>query len=145
LTSKQIAKVQHYAEDLKYPSGSLVYGGNDKDDYLYCLPDSREIEVCVEMMDKMGYLKLELGLSAMPKDHLADYLAYNNLKVMIHFSLPNFYHDNSGVSCVIYFLFILPLSGTYFEQSIEGSEGRRGQKYFDSLRELTITGHQPLA
>jgi hypothetical protein len=62
-----------------YPSGSLVYGGNDEDDYLYCLPDSVEIEVCHEMMDKMGYPKLELGLSAMPKDHHADYLAYNNL------------------------------------------------------------------
>jgi hypothetical protein len=87
LTSKQIAEVQHYAEDLKYPSGSLVYGGNDEDGYLYCLPDSREIEVYREMMDKMGYPKLELGSSAMPKNHLADCLAYNNLKVSIHFSL----------------------------------------------------------
>jgi hypothetical protein len=34
-------------------------------------------------MDKMGYPKLELGLSAMPKDQLADNLAYNNLKVYI--------------------------------------------------------------
>jgi hypothetical protein len=58
------------------------------DDYLYCLPHSRDIEVCREMMDKMGYLKLQLGLSAMPKDHLANYLAYNNLKVSIHFSPP---------------------------------------------------------
>jgi hypothetical protein len=90
LTNKQIAEVQHYAEDLKYPPCSLVYGCNDEDDYLYCLPDSREIEVCLEMMDKMGYLKLELGLSAMPKDHLVDCLAYNNLNVSIHFSPPIF-------------------------------------------------------
>jgi hypothetical protein len=34
-------------------------------------------------MDKMGYLKLELSLSAMLKDHLADCLAYNSLKVCI--------------------------------------------------------------
>jgi hypothetical protein len=88
LTSKQIAKVQHYVEDLKYPPGSLVYRSNDEDDYLYCLPDSREIEVCHEMMDTMGYPKLGLGLSAIPKDHLADCLAYNNLKVSIHFSHP---------------------------------------------------------
>jgi hypothetical protein len=32
-------------------------------------------------MDNMGYPKLELGLSAMPKDQLADCLAYNSLKV----------------------------------------------------------------
>jgi hypothetical protein len=32
-------------------------------------------------MDNMSYPKLELGLSAMPKDELADYLAYNSLKV----------------------------------------------------------------
>jgi hypothetical protein len=35
------------------------------------------------MMDNMGYPKLELGLSAMTKDLLADSLAYNNLKVFI--------------------------------------------------------------
>jgi hypothetical protein len=38
---------------------SLVYGGNDEDVYLYCLPDNRELEVCHEMMDKLGYPKLE--------------------------------------------------------------------------------------
>jgi hypothetical protein len=34
-------------------------------------------------MDKMGYPKLELGLSAISKDQLADNLAYNSLKVYI--------------------------------------------------------------
>jgi hypothetical protein len=62
--------VHDFAEDIKYPSGSLVYRGNDKDEYLYCLLDTRELEVCHEMMDKMGYPKLECGLSAMPKDQL---------------------------------------------------------------------------
>jgi hypothetical protein len=33
----------------------------------------------------MGYPKLELGLSAMTKDQLADSLAYNSLKVCIFF------------------------------------------------------------
>jgi hypothetical protein len=47
------------------------------------MPDNKENNVCWEMMDKMGYPKLELGLSAMPKDHLADCLAHNNLKVCI--------------------------------------------------------------
>ena len=83
LTEEQIAEVQHYAKDLKYPRGSLVYGGNDEDVFLYYLPYSKEIHVCREMMDNIGYPKLELGLSAMSKDQLADSLAYNSLKVCI--------------------------------------------------------------
>jgi hypothetical protein len=75
--------VQHYARDLKYPRGSLVYGGSDEDDFLYCVPDIKEIHVCREIMDNIGYPKLELGLSAMSKDELADSLAYNSLKVCI--------------------------------------------------------------
>ena len=62
-----------------YPHGSLVYGGDNDDDFLYCLPNSKEINVCREMMDHMGYLKLELGLSTMTRDQLADSLAYNSL------------------------------------------------------------------
>jgi hypothetical protein len=81
LSLEQIAEVQHYAKDLKYPQGSLVYGGNDEDDFLYYLPDSKEVNVCREMMNNMGFLKLELGLSIMTKDQLADSLAYNSLKV----------------------------------------------------------------
>jgi hypothetical protein len=83
LSEEQISEVHHYAKDLKYPRGSLVYGGNDEDDFLYCLLDNKEINVCREMMDNMGYPKLELGLSAMMKDQLADSLAYNSLKVCI--------------------------------------------------------------
>jgi hypothetical protein len=45
LTKEQIVEVHHYARDLKYPRGSLVYGGNDEDNYLYCLPDNKEIDV----------------------------------------------------------------------------------------------------
>jgi hypothetical protein len=77
LSEQQIAEVQYDAKDLKYPRGSLVYGGNDEDDYLYYLTDNKEIDVCHKLMDNMGYPKLELGLSAMPKDQLADCLAYN--------------------------------------------------------------------
>jgi hypothetical protein len=39
------------------------------------------------MMENMGYPKLKLGLSTMPKDHLADCLAYNNLKVYVQSTL----------------------------------------------------------
>jgi hypothetical protein len=81
LSKEQIAETQHYARDLQYPRGSLVYGGDDEDDFLYCLPDNKEIHVCQEMADNIGYPKFELGLSAMTKDQLADSVAYNTLKV----------------------------------------------------------------
>jgi hypothetical protein len=112
--------VQHYAKDLKYPRGSLVYGGNDEDDFLYCLPYSKEIHVCQEITDNIGYPKLELGLSAMSKDQLADSLAYNSMKVCI---------------LLIYLLlwFFLPLlrshtsfSGSNSKQGFEGLERYEG-------------------
>ena len=83
LSEEQIAEARQYARDLKYPQGSLVYRDNDEDDFLYCLPDNKEIFVCWEMMRNMGFPKLELGLSAMSKVDLADSLAYNSLKVYI--------------------------------------------------------------
>jgi hypothetical protein len=58
-----------------------VYGGNDEDDFLYCLLDNKEINVCWEMAYNIGYPKLELDLSTMSKDQLVDSLAYNSLKV----------------------------------------------------------------
>ena len=81
--AEQVAETEHYAKELKYPPGSLVYGGDNDDDFLYCLPESKEVNVCREIMDNMGYPKLELSLSAMTKDQLADSLAYNRLKVCI--------------------------------------------------------------
>jgi hypothetical protein len=47
---------------LKYPRGSLVYGGNDEDDYLYYIPNNKEIDVCCKMMDNLGYPKMIKGL-----------------------------------------------------------------------------------
>jgi hypothetical protein len=67
-----------------------VYEGDEENDFLYCLSNNKEIDVCREMMDKMGYLKLELGLSLMLKDHLADSLTYNSLKVCVYFSSQSF-------------------------------------------------------
>ena len=46
LSKEQIDEVQYYTKDLKYPRGSLVYGGSDEDDFLYCLPDNKEVNVC---------------------------------------------------------------------------------------------------
>jgi hypothetical protein len=81
LSEERIAEAKHYARELKYPKGSLVYNGTDEDNFLYCLPDNKEIFVCREMPRNIGFPKLELGLSAMSKDDLADSLAYNSLKV----------------------------------------------------------------
>jgi hypothetical protein len=68
LSLEQVAEVEHYAKDLKYPRGSLVYEGDDEDDFLYCLPDNKEVNVCREMMNNMGFPNLELGLSTMSND-----------------------------------------------------------------------------
>jgi hypothetical protein len=72
-----------YAKVLKYPLGSLVFNGTSEDDFLYCLPDNEEISICREMAKNIGFPKLEVGLSAMSKDELADNLVYNSLKVYI--------------------------------------------------------------
>jgi hypothetical protein len=85
LSREQIAEAEHYARDLKYPRGSLIYNSADEDDFLYCLLDNKEISVYREMADSIGYPKLEFGLSAMSKDQLADNLAYNSLKVRIFY------------------------------------------------------------
>jgi hypothetical protein len=81
LSEEEIAEDKHYARELKYPKGALVFNDTDEDDFLHCLPDNKEISVCREMAKNMGFLKLEAGLSAMSKDDLADSLAYNSLKV----------------------------------------------------------------
>jgi hypothetical protein len=81
LSEEEIAEARHYAQELKYPKGSLVYNGTNEDDFLYFLPDNKEISVCREMTRNIGFPKLEVGLSAMSKDDLADNLAYNSLKV----------------------------------------------------------------
>jgi hypothetical protein len=81
LSEEEIAEAKHYARELKYPKGALVFNDTDEDDFLYCLPDNKEISVCREMAKNMGFQKLEAGLSAMSKDGLADSLAYNSLKV----------------------------------------------------------------
>jgi hypothetical protein len=81
LSEGEIFEANHYAGELKYPKGALVFNGTDEDDFLYCLPDNKELSVCREMSRSMGFPKLEAGLSAMTKEDLADSLAYNSLKV----------------------------------------------------------------
>jgi hypothetical protein len=81
LSEEEIFEAKHYDQELKYPKGALVFNGTDEDDFLYCLPDNKELSVCREMARSMGFPKLEVGLCAMTKDDLADSLAYNSLKV----------------------------------------------------------------
>jgi hypothetical protein len=81
LSEEEIFEAKHCARELKYPKGALVFNGTDEDDFLYCLPDNKELSVCREMARSMGFPKLEAGLCAMTKDDLADSLAYNSLKV----------------------------------------------------------------
>jgi hypothetical protein len=81
LSKEEIFEAKHYARELKYPKGALVFNGTKEDDFLYFLPDNKELSVCREMARSMGFPKLEAGLCAMTKDDLADSLAYNSLKV----------------------------------------------------------------
>jgi hypothetical protein len=81
LTAKEKREAQFYAQKLKYPKGALISNGSGEEDFLYCLPDNKEISVCREMSKSFRFPTLENGLSVLSKDELADSLAYNSLKV----------------------------------------------------------------
>jgi hypothetical protein len=78
---KRKREAQFYAQKLKYPKGALIFNGSGEEDFLYCLPDNKEISVCREMSKSFEFPTLENGLSVLSKDELADSLAYNSLKV----------------------------------------------------------------
>jgi hypothetical protein len=101
LSKEEIFEAKHYARELKYPKGALVFNGTDEDDFLYCLPDNKELSVYREMARSMGFPKLEAGLCAMTKDDLADSLAYNSLKVprLQMMKLFEFWNENRLFSC----------------------------------------------
>jgi hypothetical protein len=81
LTQEEVLEARHYAQRLKYPKGALVFNGSNEEDFLYCLPDNKEISVCWEIGKSIGFPKLEDDLSILSKDELADSLAYNSIKV----------------------------------------------------------------
>jgi hypothetical protein len=58
-----------------------VFNGSNEEDFLYCLPDNKEISICREIGKSIGFPKLEDGLLILSKDELADSLAYNSIKV----------------------------------------------------------------
>jgi hypothetical protein len=57
----------------------LIFNGIGEEDFLYCLPDNKEISVCREMGRSFGFTTLEDGLSVLSKYELADSLAYDSL------------------------------------------------------------------
>jgi hypothetical protein len=79
LSQEEKREAQHYAPKLKYPNGALVFNGSGEEDFVYCLPDNKEISVCREIGRSIGFLKLEDGLSILSNDELADNLAYNSI------------------------------------------------------------------
>jgi hypothetical protein len=81
LSQEEMLEAQHYAQKLKYPKGALVFNGSGEEDFLYCLPNNKEIFVCREIGKSIGFPKLEDDLSILSKDELADSLAYNSIKV----------------------------------------------------------------
>jgi hypothetical protein len=81
LTEKEKQEAQFYAHKLKYPKGALIFNGSGEEDFLYCLPDNKEISVYREMSKSFGFPTLENRLSVLSKDELADNLVYNSLKV----------------------------------------------------------------
>jgi hypothetical protein len=81
LSQEEKREAQHYAQKLKNPKGALVFNGSEEEDFLYCLPNNKEISVCREIGRSIEFPKLEDGLSILSKDELADSLAYNCIKV----------------------------------------------------------------
>jgi hypothetical protein len=46
LSEEENSEAKHYARELQYPKGALVFNGMNEDDFLYCLPDNKELSVC---------------------------------------------------------------------------------------------------
>jgi hypothetical protein len=61
LSEEEKREAHHYAQKLKYPKGALIFNGSGEEDFLYCLPDSKEISVCREMARSFGFPTLEDG------------------------------------------------------------------------------------
>jgi hypothetical protein len=61
LSEEEIAEAKHYARELKYSKGALVYNGTSKGDFLYYLSDNKEISVCQEMAKTWDFRSLKLA------------------------------------------------------------------------------------
>ena len=63
LSEEEISEAKHYARELQYPGGALVFNGTTEDDFLYCLPDNKELSVCREMDRSMGFPSSKLAFA----------------------------------------------------------------------------------
>jgi hypothetical protein len=54
LSKEEEREAQHYAQKLKYPKGALVFNDRGEEDFLYCLPDNKEISIYREMSRSFG-------------------------------------------------------------------------------------------
>jgi hypothetical protein len=98
LSKEEILEARHYAQKLKYLKWALVFNGTNEDDFLYCLPDNKEISVCREIAKSMGFPKLEEGLSAMSKVWIGPFNASSTYlaSLIIIRPLTNFPRISSG-------------------------------------------------
>jgi hypothetical protein len=121
----------------------LVYGGDDEEDFLCCLPDNKKINVYHKMMNNMGFPKLELGLSAMTKDQLADNLAFNSLKVCkfwLHVVvLPELLSSSSYICCLLSCSILQGLILSKALKAQKGAEDKSCQMALCNLRSEVIT------
>jgi hypothetical protein len=78
---KKKSKRPSFTPKTKISKGGVDIQRQGEEDFLYCLPDSKEISLCREMSKSFGFPTLEDGLSVLSKNELADSLAYNSLKV----------------------------------------------------------------
>jgi hypothetical protein len=60
LSEEEVFEANHCARELKYPKGALVFNGTDEDDFLYCLPDNKELSVCRRWLEAWGFRSLKL-------------------------------------------------------------------------------------
>ncbi len=68
LSEEEVFEANHYAKELKYPKGALVFNGTNEEDFLYCLPDNKELLVCDTLRGKNYPKKKFLKLIIMPKN-----------------------------------------------------------------------------
>jgi hypothetical protein len=55
LSQEEKLEARHYAQKLKYPKGALVFNGSGEEEFLYYLPDNKEISVCREIGRSIGF------------------------------------------------------------------------------------------
>ena len=61
LSEEEIFEAKHYAQELKYPKGALVFNGTNEDDFLYCLLGNKELLSAGRWPEVWGSRSLKLA------------------------------------------------------------------------------------